>query len=138
MDGMLKQKLKDKNEKLIKMVIERVKRDFPDDIAIIGLTGSFSTDDYHEKSDLDLIIINNTGRGWGISTCFILEDVGYDIYCTPWEALKQRQTLRIPVFPALLIYRYYIVLNPIIWRNLIHIDREHSIPWKNLLEENVS
>ena len=96
MDDMIKQKLKDKNEKLINMVIERAKRDFPDDIAIIGLTGSFSTDDYHEKSDLDLIIINNTDRGWELSTCFILEDVGYDIYCTPWENIEAKANLENP------------------------------------------
>ena len=69
------------------MVIERAGRDFPEDIAIIGLTGSFRTEDFHEKSDLDLIIINNTERGWGIASCFILGDVGYDIYCTPWETM---------------------------------------------------
>ena len=74
------------------MVIERAKRDFPEDIAIIGLSGSFSTGDYHEKSDLDLIIINNTPRGWEISFCFILGDVGYDIYCTPWETRIQAQS----------------------------------------------
>ena len=96
MDDMMKQKIKDKNEKLINMVIERAKRDFPDDIAIIGLTGSFSTDDYHEKSDLDLIIINNTERGWGLATCFILEDVGYDIYCTPWESMEAKANLENP------------------------------------------
>lgn len=77
--------LKDKNNKLINMVIERAKRDFPEDIAIIGLSGSFNTGDFYEKSDLDLIIINNTDRGWGISKCFILDDIGYDIYCTPWD-----------------------------------------------------
>lgn len=69
MNAEIRQKLKDKNEKLINMVIERARRDFPDDIAIIGLTGSFSTGDFHEKSDLDLIIINNTEQGWGISSC---------------------------------------------------------------------
>ncbi len=62
-----------------------------DDIAIIGLTGSFSTGDFHEKSDLDLIIINNNERGWGISYGFILDDVGYDIYCTPWETRIEAQ-----------------------------------------------
>nr|WP_246318128.1 nucleotidyltransferase domain-containing protein [Paenibacillus taichungensis] len=80
------------------MVIERAKRDFLDDIAIIGLTGSFSTGDFHEKSDLDLIIINNTERGWGISDCFILDDVGYDIYCTPFKntrAIHIRESQRI-------------------------------------------
>lgn len=91
MDEITKLQLLDKNQKLIDMVIERAKRDFPDDIAIIGLTGSFCTGDFHEKSDLDLIIINNTERGWGIAGCFILEDVGYDIYCTPWETRIQEQ-----------------------------------------------
>ena len=86
------------NKKLIDMVIERAKRDFPEDIALIGLTGSFNTDDFHEKSDLDLIIINNTPRGRGISYCFILGDVGYDIYCTPWEArIKDLSNLESPM-----------------------------------------
>lgn len=96
MDDVTKQKLLNKNEKLINMIIKRAKRDYPDDIAIIGLTGSFSTDDYHEKSDLDLIIINNTDRGWGLSACFILEDVGYDIYCTPWESIEAKANLESP------------------------------------------
>lgn len=93
MNEIIKKKLLDKNELLINMVIERARRDFLDDIAIIGLTGSFSTGDFHEKSDLDLIIINNTERGWGISDCFILDDVGYDIYCTPWDTRIYEQSI---------------------------------------------
>ncbi|HBU80443.1 MAG TPA: nucleotidyltransferase domain-containing protein [Paenibacillus sp.] len=97
MDEIIKKKLLGKNELLINMVIERVKRDFLDDIAIIGLTGSFSTGDFHEKSDLDLIIINNTEKGWEISDCFILDDVGYDIYCTPWDSrIQEQSTLESP------------------------------------------
>ncbi|WP_422661249.1 nucleotidyltransferase domain-containing protein [Paenibacillus sp. EC2-1] len=97
MNEIIKSKLLDKNEQLINMVIERVKRDFLDDIAIIGLTGSFNTGDFHEKSDLDLIIINNTDRGWGISSCFILDDIGYDIYCTPWDTrIYAQSTLESP------------------------------------------
>jgi len=89
----VEQRLMDKNKKLIDMVIERAKRDFPEDIAIIGLTGSFATGDFHEKSDLDLIIVNNTDRGWEISSCFIFDDVGYDIYCTPWETRLAQQAI---------------------------------------------
>lgn len=96
MDDKLRQRLFAKNEKLINMVIERAKRDFQEDIAIIGLTGSFSTEDYHEKSDLDLIIINNSDNGWGIAMCFILEDVGYDLYCTPWPAIEAKAKLENP------------------------------------------
>lgn len=103
MDEITKQCLLDKNNKLINMVIERAKRDFSEDIAIIGLTGSFSTGDFHEKSDLDLLIINNTERGWGISSCFILEDVGYDIYCTPWETrIEAQASLNSPMISHLL------------------------------------
>ncbi|HEY5561344.1 MAG TPA: nucleotidyltransferase domain-containing protein [Clostridiaceae bacterium] len=103
MDEMMKTKLLNKNDKLINMVIERSKRDFSDDIAIIGLTGSFSTGDFHEKSDLDLIIINNTDRGWDISSTFILDDVGYDIYCTPWETrIKAESNLDSPMISHLI------------------------------------
>lgn len=80
-----RRRILEKNERLIDIVIERAKRDFSEDIAIIGVTGSFATGDYHEKSDLDLIIIGNTDAGWGISTCFILDGVGYDIYLSPWD-----------------------------------------------------
>jgi hypothetical protein len=103
MDADIRQKILNKNDRLISMVIERAKRDFPDDIAIIGLTGSFSTGDFHEKSDLDLIIINNTAQGWGISSCFILEDVGYDIYCTPWETrIEDQANLESPMISCLI------------------------------------
>jgi len=88
-----KQKLADKNKKLTDMVIERAKRDFPEDIALIGLTGSFATGDFHEKSDLDWIIVNNTDRGWQISSAFILDDVGYDVYCTSWSNLEKKAEL---------------------------------------------
>jgi predicted nucleotidyltransferase len=102
MDERTKQGLIAKNAKLIDMVIERAKRDFPEDIAIIGLTGSFSTGDFHEKSDLDLIIINDTPRGGEISYCFILEDVGYDIYCTPWETrIEAEASLESPMVSCL-------------------------------------
>jgi hypothetical protein len=102
MDENTKKKLIEKNEKLINMVIERAKRDFPEDIAIIGLSGSFSTGDFHEKSDLDLIIINNTDRGWEISAGFILDDVGYDIYCTPWNTrIEAEANLESPMVSCL-------------------------------------
>ena len=102
MDEKIKQGLFDKNNAIINMVIGRAKRDFPEDIAIIGLTGSFSTGDFHEKSDLDLIIINNTDRGWEIASCFILEDVGYDIYCTPWETrIEAEASLKSPMISCL-------------------------------------
>jgi hypothetical protein len=103
MDDATKRLLFDKNRRIIDMVIERARRDFPDDIAIIGLTGSFATGDFHEKSDLDLIVVNNTKRGWKIGACFILDDVGYDIYCTPWETrIEDQANLDSPMISCLI------------------------------------
>ena len=103
MEENVKTALLAKNQKIIDMVIERAKRDFPGDIGLIGLTGSFSHGDYHEHSDLDLIIVNVTERGWEISYSFILGDVGYDIYCTPWEPrLVSQSMLESPMVSCLL------------------------------------
>ena len=81
MDEDLRERLVSRNKRLLDMVIERAKRDFFDDIALIGVKGSFYTGDFHEKSDLDFFVVNNTDKGRGISYCFILDDIGYDIYC---------------------------------------------------------
>ncbi len=106
MNETLRQQLLDKNQRLIDMVIERVKRDFSQDIVLIGLTGSINTEDFHEHSDLDLILVNDTPQGWGISRCFLLGEVGYDIYCTPWEPrLRDASTLASPHVSNLLDMR---------------------------------
>lgn len=103
MNDKTKQELLSRNEKLISMVIERAKRDYPEEIAVIGLVGSFRTGDFHDKSDLDLIIINNNNEGWDISSCFILGDVGYDIYCTPWETrIEDQAALENPMISSLI------------------------------------
>jgi len=85
MNQPISQAVLQKNQALIDMVIARVRRDHAEDVALIGLTGSFAHGDAHEKSDLDLIIISKNDRAQALSHCFILDDVGYDLYCTPWE-----------------------------------------------------
>lgn len=98
-----RERIFDKNQKIIDMVIEKAKTQFPEDIGLIGLTGSFSTEDFHEKSDLDLIIVNVTPRGWDISYGFIYDDVGYDIYCTPWSPrIEEQSRLESPFASCLL------------------------------------
>lgn len=63
----------------------------PGALALIGIYGSFMTGDFHEKSDLDLLILINDDRGWQLGCGFIQDDlqVGHDIYCTTWEQLQR-------------------------------------------------
>lgn len=79
-----------RNQKIINAVIEKANRVCPGSLALIGVYGSFATGDFHEKSDLDLLILINDERGWQLGSTFIQEDmeVGHDIYCTTWENLE--------------------------------------------------
>ncbi|MBD5503979.1 MAG: nucleotidyltransferase domain-containing protein [Lachnospiraceae bacterium] len=82
--------LEQRNQKIIDAVIKKADIVCPGSLALIGIYGSFMTGDYYEKSDLDLLIIINDGRGWQLGCAFIQDDlqVGHDIYCTTWEHLQ--------------------------------------------------
>ena len=54
--------LRNKHTELIDIVTKRVQTDFPEDIDLIGICGSFLTDDFYEKSDLDLLVVPNNER----------------------------------------------------------------------------
>lgn len=89
MDNYVLNKLKQKNKELIDIVIQKVRKEYQNDIDLIGVCGSFFTGDFHEKSDLDLLVVLNNERGWGFSTCFILDGIGYDLYGSPWTKLEK-------------------------------------------------
>lgn len=92
MDNSVIKQLKRRNEELIDIVIQKVQNEYKDDIDLIGVFGSFFTGDFHEKSDLDLLVVLNNERGWGFSTCFILDGIGYDLYGSPWTKLEKMAT----------------------------------------------
>lgn len=78
------------NEKLLsrnRQIIEAVIKKGGEGIALIGITGSFQTGEYHEKSDLDLMIVAKSSAN--ISSCFVMDDVGFDIYNTSWARLEE-------------------------------------------------
>lgn len=79
-----------RNQAIINAIIAKAERDCPGALAMIGIYGSFLTGDIHEKSDLDLMILINDDRGYGLARTFIQEDagIGHDLYCTTWEMLE--------------------------------------------------
>lgn len=83
--------LKGVHKKIIDAVLEKAKRMCPEALDLVGIYGSVSTGDVHDRSDLDLLILINDPKGYVLSDAFILEDekVGYDIYCTTWEGLSE-------------------------------------------------
>jgi hypothetical protein len=80
--------LEKRNARIIDAILKKAHTVCPDSIALIGIAGSFCHGDIHERSDLDLCIVINDDDGRKIADCFILNAVGFDIYCTPWQRLE--------------------------------------------------
>lgn len=89
MEAAVKQQLAERNARIINAVIKKAEKVCPGAVALIGIAGSFQSGDIYDKSDLDLCIVSNDDRAWQAATCFILEDVAFDLYCTPWSRLEK-------------------------------------------------
>ncbi len=74
--------------KIAELFIEKVRRDYPDDIALVVVMGSYVYNDTHEKSDLDLYFVPKTKRGYNLGFTFILNDIGFDLWPISWERLE--------------------------------------------------
>ena len=88
MDKKSVSRLLERNRRLIEAVKTKAEKACPGALDLIAITGSFHSGEFYEKSDLDLLIVINSEAGWKLAKGFILEDVGFDIYCQTWEALE--------------------------------------------------
>ncbi len=86
---MTKQELLERNNKIINEVLTKIKRTCPNSVDMVAIGGSFAAGDYYEKSDLDIVIIRNRDDAVSISKCFIMDDIGYDIYTQSWDDFKR-------------------------------------------------
>jgi len=92
----IKSKLEERNRRIIQAVIKKMESQCPGLVALIGVGGSFYSGDIHEKSDLDLLIVINDDKARCLSSCFILDGVGFDIYCSKWSRLEHMAEYKDP------------------------------------------
>lgn len=76
------------NEQILNTIIEKIKKDYINDIAIISIYGSYVRGDAYEKSDIDFYFIPKTDKGNELQTGFILDGIGYDLWPMSWERLE--------------------------------------------------
>lgn len=88
MTNLQKQSLIDRNNKIIETILNKIKQSCPDSVDLIGICGSFCNGDIYEKSDLDLLIISGNNNSSILNKCFILDEIGFDIYCSKWSNLE--------------------------------------------------
>lgn len=89
MDELEKKKLAERNDKIIEYVMREIETKCKDSVDLIGIGGSFCNGDIYENSDLDLVIIVNDDSARVLNKCFIIGDVGFDIYTQTWSAFEE-------------------------------------------------
>ncbi|NSW90325.1 MAG: hypothetical protein HPY74_06540 [Firmicutes bacterium] len=70
------------------LLIEKIKTDYKDDIALVVIMGSYIYGETHSRSDLDMFFVPNTERGYNLGFTFVLDGVGFDYWPISWERLE--------------------------------------------------
>ena len=78
-----------KTPELIELLIDKIKKDYLEDISIIYLYGSYLNEDFHELSDIDLFIVTKSNKGYNLGFTVILNGIGYDFWTVSWEWVEQ-------------------------------------------------
>ena len=71
------------------LLIDKIKRDYTDDIALVVVMGSHIYGETHSRSDLDMFFVPKTARGRKLEFTFILDGIGYDFWGISWERLAR-------------------------------------------------
>ncbi|TNF09584.1 MAG: hypothetical protein EP317_00600 [Bacillota bacterium] len=71
------------------LFIDKIKKDYKDDISVVVMMGSRIYQDTHEKSDLDLYFVPKTQRGYNLGFVFTMEGIGFDLWPISWERLEK-------------------------------------------------
>ncbi len=69
-------------------LIEKIKTDYKDDIALVVIMGSYIYGETHSRSDLDMFFVPNTERGYNLGFTFIIDGIGFDYWPISWERLE--------------------------------------------------
>lgn len=75
-------------EKIAELFIEKIRKDYADDVALVVVMGSYIYGATHDRSDLDLYFVPKTERGSQLGFTFILEEIGFDLWPISWQRLE--------------------------------------------------
>jgi predicted nucleotidyltransferase len=81
--------MKKHHQELLDTILQVIKTDYADDISIMFIYGSCVNGTANDKSDLDMIFIPNTEKGWKLAKTFIYNDCGNDLWGTSWERIER-------------------------------------------------
>ena len=94
--------LMQRNDRLIRDVIQKAEKECKSAVALIAMYGSFCTGRYSETSDLDLFVLMRNEDGYKACVTFILDGIGMDFYGVKWEWLEEEANYTTPYLAKLL------------------------------------
>ena len=71
------------------ILIDKIKKDYASDVALVVIMGSTLYGDTHSRSDLDLYFVPKTERGNRLALTFIVDGIGFDFWAIPWDRLER-------------------------------------------------
>jgi hypothetical protein len=74
--------------RLADILVNKIKRDYRDDVAVVQICGSYLYGDNHNRSDLDIFFVPKTPRGNNLSCSLIIDGIGCDFWAISWERLE--------------------------------------------------
>jgi len=81
--------LPEDKQKILKALINKIKSEYRDDIAVVVCYGSYIKDSAYQKSDLDFFFIPKSNKGYEMNMQFIIDDIGYDFWPLSWDRAEQ-------------------------------------------------
>lgn len=75
--------------KAAEILIEKIKKDYRDDVSVVIMMGSGIYGATHAKSDLDMYFVPKTERGFALGKVCIIDGIGFDFWALSWERLAR-------------------------------------------------
>lgn len=73
---------------IAELFIDKIRRDYADDVSLVVVMGSYVFNEIHDRSDLDLFYVPKTEKGYKLGFTFIIDEIGFDLWPISWERLE--------------------------------------------------
>lgn len=99
------------------LLVDKIKRDYADDISVVVIMGSTLYSDTHSRSDLDLFFVPKTERGNRLCFTFIVDGIGFDFWAISWNRLER-------------IANHDERIYNLVWQEHITLQWDWPVPWR--------
>lgn len=97
----MKANMNKRNDMIVQWVVDKIKKDFKDDVSLLLTYGSYEDGTSNPLSDVDFYFIPNTENAYKLCKTFIVEGIGYDLFPMSWKRVEGLAELNECLIPCL-------------------------------------